>query len=392
MTVRANKPAFNIREKLKELTQSIGLKGRELMRAATVQDARDLVSAGRKNMIINGGMAVAQRGTSVVGNSNATFYGPDRFAFFRGVLNTSITGTQQTVTDLPGHDTSFRVTCSGNASLIANSDGWIRYTVEDKDFARINWKNGSNKFVTLSFYAKSNRTGQFSCSLNSGSFTVAKNINTFTLETADTWKKITFTYPAPSTFTESGNIGARIYWGMGTGTTYYTSNPNIGWLYSNTKIGAVGDTQIYGDDGAYFEITGVQLEEGKNATDFEYRSYGEELALCQRYFQRNENDSGQYTAICNISNYSTTTVYGAYHLLVPMRVSPTSVNVSSLSHFSIINRATDTNPNPTAMGIDNGSGKQTLRFYATATGLPVGIPGFIQMNNTSAYIDFNAEL
>ena len=65
MAVRANKPAFNIREKLKELTHSIGLKGRELMSAATVQEARDLVSAGRKNLIINGDMRIAQRGTSL---------------------------------------------------------------------------------------------------------------------------------------------------------------------------------------------------------------------------------------------------------------------------------------------------------------------------------------
>ena len=76
MTVRANKPAFNIREKLKELTQSIGLKGRELMRAATVQDARDLVSAGRKNLLINGAMQVAQRGTSGTGSGYTSV---DRF-------------------------------------------------------------------------------------------------------------------------------------------------------------------------------------------------------------------------------------------------------------------------------------------------------------------------
>lgn len=283
MALRASKPTFNVREKLTELGRRFGLKGSELAAAETVQEARDLVSAGRKNLIINGGMTVAQRGTSVVANANSTFYTCDRFVFFRGVLNTSITGTQQTVTDLPGHTKSFRVTSSGNASIVANSDSWIKYNVEDKDFDQVNWLNGSEKFVTLSFWAKSNRTGQFSVSLNSGTFVTAKNINTFTLDSVNTWKKITFTYPAPSTWAQGGNTGARIYWAMGTGTTYYTSNPNLGWMYNNSKFGAVGDTQIYGDDGAYFEITGVQLEVGKNATDFEHRPIGEELALCQRY-------------------------------------------------------------------------------------------------------------
>ena len=72
MAVRANKPAFNIREKLKELTHSIGLKGRELMSAATVQDARDVISAGRKNMIINGDLRTWQRGTSATINNAAS--------------------------------------------------------------------------------------------------------------------------------------------------------------------------------------------------------------------------------------------------------------------------------------------------------------------------------
>ena len=384
MTVRANKPAFNIREKLKELTHSIGLKGRELMRAATVQEARDLVSAGRKNMVINGGMVVAQRGTSVVGNANATFYGPDRFSFYRGVLNTSVTGTQQTVTDLSGHDKSFRVTVSGNASLVADSDGWIRYTVEDKDFARINWKNGSDKFVTLSFWAKSNRTGQFSCSLNSGSFSVAKNINTFTLDKADTWKKISFTYPAPSTFTEPGNIGARIYWAMGTGTTYYTSNPNIGWLYNNTKIGAVGDTQIYGDDGAYFEITGVQLEEGKNATDFEYRPYGEELALCQRYFWIVPNARWLMGYKRHDAN-----VYFQLDTPVPMRTSPiptiTSVGTFT-NHQNTLGGAVLTS-GTSVFEYRPDSGRGTLQIQTSYTGTHTIIPSW-----EAGTIEFNSEL
>jgi hypothetical protein len=286
MAVRANKPAFNIREKLKELTSKFGLKGTELARAETVQDARDLVSAGRKNIIINGDMRIAQRGTSTEVVANTTYYTCDRFAFFQGISLTdaTVTGTQQTVTNLPGHTKSFRVTNVGNSSITSTSDGWIKYNVEDKDFDQVNWLNGSNKSVTLSFWAKSNRTGQFSVTLNSGTFATAKNIKTYTLDSADTWKKIEVTYPAPSTWAQSGNIGARIYWPMATGTTYYTSFADTGWMYANSKFGTVGDTQIHGDDGAYFEITGVQLEVGKNTTEFEHRSYGEELALCQRYY------------------------------------------------------------------------------------------------------------
>ena len=385
MTLRASKPAFNVREKLTELGRRFGLKGSELAAAETAQDARDLVSAGRKNILINGSMAVAQRGTSVVADANGTFYGPDRFGFHRGVLSTTITGTQQTVTDLPGHTTSFRVTCSGNATLTNNSDCWIRYMVEDKNFARINWKNGSNKFVTLSFWAKSNRTGQFSFSLNSGSFSVAKNINTFTLDEADTWKKITYTYPAPSTFTESNNIGARIYWGMGTGTTYYTSNPNIGWLYNNSKIGAVGDTQIYGDDGAYFEITGVQLEEGKNATDFEYRSYGEELALCQRYYLKTSNAFGTvYESSGNTGNVGLGICFP-----VEMRVAATNT-ITSLPTGTAnnVHNFGAGNNSYVAGGTYNGTTRGCQIYLTGGTARSIGT---FSVLNIGAEVSFNAE-
>ena len=342
MAVRANKPAFNIREKLKELERPIGLKGSELMSADTAQEARDLISAGRKNMIINGGMAVAQRGTSIAVAANTAYYTCDRFTFFQGISLTdaTVTGTQQTVTDLPEHTKSFRVTNVGNAAATSTSDGWIKYNVEDIDFDRVNWLNGSNKSVTLSFWAKSNRTGQFSVTLNSGTFLTAKNIKTYTLDSANTWKKIKVTYPAPSTWAQGGNVGARIYWPMVTGTTYYTSNPDTGWMYSNSKFGTVGDTQIHGDDGAYFEITGVQLEVGKNATEFEHRSYGEELALCQRYYiQYTTSADLRYTAI---RSNGSSTQSGVVAFPTTMRATPSSSVITQPTVAQLVRALNDT--------------------------------------------------
>ena len=119
MTVRANKPAFNIREKLKELTQNIGLKGRELMRAATVQEARDLVSAGRKNMVINGDMRISQRyGTTSTNTGSGTFV-IDRH---RHENNNSGSTTAQQVTDAPvGFHNSMKITVTGtDTSIVSN--------------------------------------------------------------------------------------------------------------------------------------------------------------------------------------------------------------------------------------------------------------------------------
>ena len=341
MAVRANKPAFNIREKLKELTSKFGLKGTELARAETAQDARDLVSAGRKNIIINGDMRIAQRGTSTQVVANTAYYTCDRFAFFQGLSLTdaTVTGTQQTVTDLPGHTKSFRVTNVGNSAITSTSDGWIKYNAEDKDFDQVNWLNGSNKSVTLSFWAKSNRTGQFSVTLNAGTFSAAKNIKTYTLDSADTWKKIEVTYQDPSTWGNSGSTGARIYWPMATGSTYYNTTPDAGWIYSSNHFGTVGDTQIHGDDGAYFEITGVQLEVGKNATDFEYRSYGEELALCQRYYYRHATGTtgaGGAQPICNALYYSAANAFGVVTFPTTMRDIPELDQNSAVTGFQIL--------------------------------------------------------
>lgn len=344
MTVRVNKDSFNIREKLSELERPIGLKGSDLMSADTAQEARDFVSAGRKNIIINGGMTVAQRGTSIAVAANTAYYTCDRFAFFQGVSLSSatVTGTQQTVTDLPGHTKSLRVTNVGNAGTSGSSDGWIKYNVEDKDFDQVNWLNGSNKSVTLSFWAKSNRTGQFSVTLNAGTFSAAKNIKTYTLDSADTWKKIEVTYPSPGAWGHSGSTGARIYWPMALGSTYYHTTPDAGWIYSSNHFGTSGDTQIYGDDGAYFEITGVQLEIGKNATDFEYRPIGEELALCQRYYFKLSNSR----LIMGYKRHDVSANF-AVECPVPMRASPTpTLNVSgTFTNFQSNFNTTQSSPN-----------------------------------------------
>ena len=397
MTVRVNKDSFNLREKLSELERPIGLKGSDLMSADTAQEARDFISAGRKNLIINGDMRVAQRGTSTTVSDNSTYFTVDRFAFYRGGLSTTLTGTQQSVTDLPEHTKSLRIASTGNATIGANTDGWLKYNIEDKDFDNVNWINGSNKNVTLSFWAKSNRTGQFSVNISAGNFSTAKNIRTYTLDFADTWKKIEVTFPAPSTWAySSSNRGAIIYWSMALGTTYYTSNPNTGWTYSNNKIGTVGDTQIYGDDGAYFEVTGVQLEVGKNATDFEHRSIGEELALCQRYFYKIGGTENKIVAPAFSPATSEVAIMVSHP--VTMRTAPTAVTVVSTNNNNTDFYFRTINNTGTAL---TGSGRDGTTYsteymlniwFNGMTGMPQ-VPGLLRVQSgRTAHIHVSAEL
>ena len=284
MTVRVSKQPVNLREKLSELEKPIGLKGSELMRAETTQKAREFVSAGRKNLIHNGGMAVAQRGTSFTITSDSPAIFPvDRYRFHLGGLGSSatVTATRETNSGVPGFPNSIKISNAGNNTGSSNTDSWIRYVMELADYNFIDWGN-TKKSLTLSFYARTNKPGQRSVSIVSGQFGQNHYIATFTLDAVDVWEKIEITVPPPPAFPTSGDYGLRLYWGLSVGSSYSTTTTNQ-WTSGN-PFAATGDQKITGVDGATYEMTGVQLEVGKNATDFEHRPYGEELALCQRYY------------------------------------------------------------------------------------------------------------
>jgi hypothetical protein len=341
MTVRANKPAFNIREKLKELTHSIGLKGRELMSAATVQEARDFVSAGRKNLIINGDFRVSQRGdysstTTVVNNG----YYLDRWKVFLAPGVT--TGNIQRLTtnqppNAPADSYSVRMTATNTAS------GDLRLSQPFENPTRF-----PNQTVTLSAWVKTNspncRLYYFvGGSYNSDDFSDPVNGD-------GNWHYVSFTT---------------------------TMRSNITHFYPIIGIDGDASASVSIPSGQYFEITQVQLEVGKNATDFEHRSYGEELALCKRYYQRmgdtntNEITLGGYSV-------SGTTIYHSIQLPVEMRAVPTLTQAGTL--YSI---RTD---QPVTLSGHRGRKGFGVAHTTTGTG------SFLLATNTSNYFILDAEV
>jgi len=293
MAVRANKPAFNIREKLKELTHSIGLKGRELMSAATVQEARDLVSAGRKNLIINGAMQVWQRGTSLTGLSNGSnAFLADRWKYGEGgTMSAVVTMSQET--DVPtgqGFGYSLKVSpTTADASIDANEIQVFAYQIEARDLLQLGYGTPNAKSSTLSFWVKSSQAGTATIWLtvpNAGQSCALQ----YTVHRSNAWQKIILTIPANTsgTIPNSNASGMTFYWNTAAGTNFTGTGGNDGFWGAQTDTGrAIGQTINYLETTSdYFQITGVQLEVGKNATDFEHRSFGEELALCQRYFYK----------------------------------------------------------------------------------------------------------
>ena len=314
MTVRVNKQPFNIREKLSELERPIGVKGNELMRAETAQDARDLVSAGRKNIIINGDMRVAQRGTNAV-SANAQFP-VDRWE----LSNTDGAGVQiQQSTDVPaGGGFINSIKWSVNSTSNTTGSQAIRQHIEIQNASALGWGTSKGKSATLSFWVKGSHNGTITSSVREGQSASRSFINL--TEVTTSWVKHSFTIPHISDGswnTDPKSRGISVIFAFDRHSSANGSTENK-WVSSNW-INHSNQTEWITISGAEIYITGVQLEVGKNATEFEHRPYSEELALCQRYYQVHD---GEHFQVVSPSTGSSADFYTTLAYWVPMRDTP----------------------------------------------------------------------
>ena len=235
---------------------------------------------GRRNLIINGAMQVAQRGTSSV-NGNGSFP-VDRFA----ISNTQASKyTGQQSSTAPANFKNSVVLTSSSAYTVVAGDAFNFYQrMEGYDVAHLGFGTSDAQEFTLSFYVRSSLTGTFAGFLSNADYN-RSYVFEYTIDTADTWERKTITLTADTTGTwgTTNGRGLSVHWSLGTGSTYHTTAGS--WQAGNYQSTSSA-TNLVGTNGATLYITGVQLEVGDTATPFEHRSYGEELALCQRYFEK----------------------------------------------------------------------------------------------------------
>ena len=292
MTIRVSKPEFNLREKISELDKPIGLKGSELMKSETSKEARDLIGAGRKNLIINGSCMIDQRNS---GSAVSSGYAVDR-THIEG-FNGAGTGTAQQVSDAPaGLFKSLKITVTGTDTSLGSTDFYtLRHIIEGQNVAHLGFGSADAKTVTLSFWVKSSIKGIFCCSIGNGTNnkTMPKEYN---INSANNWeyKKLTFPGATDGTWGTDNGRGFSIRWCMGVGSQRQGDADSYN---GNESHGTINQTNLFATNGATFQITGMQLELGTVATPLEYRSYGEELALCQRYYEKHEWVASQYIAV-----------------------------------------------------------------------------------------------
>ena len=342
MVVKVSKPEINVREKISELDKPSGTAGEAMLRAETPQEQQSLIGISNRNIIINGDFQVSQRGTSYPPSSTAAGYQTvDRFRNAHGGLGGITQSLTESGPSFAGHRNSYKMLAtSAVGSVPAGADPWLKYEVESRDIECLNlhiWK----KELTLSFWIRTNKPGQHSISMNSGNFsgyvyTVPYNIS------GTEWQKVTVVFPPPPGNMPSGVYGLRLYWSLGAGSSYqHAYSATNKWITGVGKYEVEGNTRIAGVNNAYIEIAGVQLELGSVATPFKHRSYGEELALCQRYCIDLTPGSAPY--LPGTAAAANTTV-AVLHLSLPttMRAVPSLSSFGSPSNFRLYNGGTHT--------------------------------------------------
>ena len=244
---------------------------------------------GRRNLIINGAMKVAQRATSASGASG--YLTCDRFQYnLVGTVGAS-TVTQNTVTDLPGFTKSLKIdVTTADASLAVSDRLTLCYKIEGQDLQQVAKGTSSAKELTLSFYIKATKTGTQIVELFDHDNTrhCAKSV---TINSSNTWERKTITYPADTTgaFDNDNLQSLSIFFGIAVGTNFTSGTLATAWAANDNTNRFVGQVNHFDSTSNNFEITGLQLEVGGQATEFEHRSFQEELRLCERYFFKTYN-------------------------------------------------------------------------------------------------------
>ena len=384
MAVKFTKPEINVREKLAELDKPSGIAGESMLRAETPQEQFNLISAGRRRMNHNGDMRVWQRGVTAANPSTAFthLYGSDRHLIQTQDMGTVTTTIDTDVPAVGGFTRSTKIACTATGTSTDDSNLIFIHRIEGQDSQCTNFGTSNPESLTLSFWIKSNKAGAFNVNFENEDTSVVTGGSSADqgyqtkehIHCADTWeyKTVTIDGDPYSPFAFNVNKGlcfdiALSNSGQTSGTaTYDRGTPSAKWsLLNNNQRSAHNQYYFASSTSNYYKITGVQLELGKVATPFEHRSYGEELALCQRYYYQIGRVGGPVTTLSSGSMYSATVVNLYVPFPVPMRSTPAvSRTVNGTGNWlNLYIGATghNSNTNPTV----GDSGTDSMRIYCT---------------------------
>ena len=256
-----------------------------------------------RNLIINGGMTVAQRATS--SNTSSGYNNVDRFRWTGGG-HASMAGTiaQTAITDLAGFSKCLKYTVTTEESSISAGEYyWMHQRVEAQNLQHLSYGTSNAKTCTLSFYVRCNVAGTYAVSIQKPDSTDQMFGSTYTISSTQAsnstaaagWQRVSITIPANTAqgIADDNGIGFDIRWVLFAGSDYTGTN-NTSWVNTANGAYAYGHSTTMGTvDNSTWEITGIQLELGSVATPIEHRSHGEEYARCQRYHQNSYRQNAE---------------------------------------------------------------------------------------------------
>ena len=297
-----------------------------------------------KNLIINGNMNIAQRATNVTGITTTGYRTVDRFS---QVVSSAGTWTQTQSADAPtgaGFYNSWEINCTtANASLAAGAFLIANHSIEGFNLQQLGYGAAGAKTITLSFWIKSNKTGTYILGIYRP--TSGRQISTsYSISVANTWEKKTITIGGDTTgaITNANTEGFRISWWLGAGSNFSSGTLQTSWGSLTSANRAVGQVNLADSTANSVNITGVQLEVNTTATPFEHLQYGQQLALCQRYFEVVITNDGN--GFYGTPGAGTDVGYSNYFYQTTKRAAPTvalaaggtlpTVQVSGQSGFS----------------------------------------------------------
>ena len=343
-----------------------------------------------RNRIINGAMVHDQRNGGAAQSSisgGGSVYLVDRWKYYSnqsGKFNSQQNAAS--VTPPTGFSYYLGLTSTSAYTSVSSDEFILTQSIEGYNVADLEYGTASAKTSTLSFYVRSSLTGTHSGAIQNGAANRSYPFS-FTISTADTWeyKTITFAGDTSGTWLKTEGQGLNVSFNLG---SHSGSLGTAGaWAGSNLK-GVTGSVSVVGTSGATFYLTGVQLEVGEKATPFEHRSYGDELARCQRYYVTLADGNNKQFAV---GTYYTNSQFAAtVHFPVSMRAVPTLDYETGTSYYRIWSNGTfdDLDVLSTVRANINGAGIDT----GTGTSGTQGHGGVITTVNNSSYIAFAAEL
>jgi hypothetical protein len=360
-----------------------------------------------KNLVINGGQKIAQRATAATAVSNGSYQTVDRWKLYNvsdGAYTTAQTAlslTDQATTDGQTHALDIQCT-TADGSVGAGQYAFIYHLVEAQNCQHLKFGTSSAVDLTLQFYVKSNLTGTTCGFIAKEDSTYCQAPFEFTINSANTWEKKVVTIPANAVIQASSSIinndnGA----GIGIGFNLllggnFDNGTNLTWETGGASYATTNVLNFLSSTDNDFFITGLQLEVGNDASDFEHLPIDVELQRCRRYLQRVEASGTDYGSFGSGANANTASSLTQHLFSPPMRTVPTLHTTGTAANYSVFNGSTGLDACASIPAINGNGGTNSqirLEFIAASGALTAGqSTEMLGSDGVAAYLMFHAEL